>query len=383
MTENQNSKISITSSLPAEAVEEILQRIDDNLSMRRFFHGNLERNENDFQREDNPIQFHSILPPISPDFVRQIVEIRNAQAPYYVVTGGFIVMLVKKVHNLIVKIFGRKQAYFNNHTLNLLENMASYLNALQEYNQQLVASHQQLVASHQQLVASHQQLAASHQQLARDLDGLNAWVNLLSRKVEMLSLNVRETMGAQSYKTTEWPEPYIVDSEKYAQRMSDMKGMVKINLGCGEKPLPNYINIDFREVPDVDVVADVHRLPFDPQTVFEISSAHLVEHFREHHLRMALLPYWKSLLAPGGQLRIVCPNWAAMFEQMNSGRMSLDMFKKITFGAQDYDGDDHFAMYTPETLERLLLAVGFNRVERVVLDRLNGDCPEMELLAKL
>ncbi|MBK8822561.1 MAG: hypothetical protein IPN58_08095 [Anaerolineales bacterium] len=178
------------------------------------------------------------------------------------------------------------------------------------------------------------------------------------------------------------PDPLILDAKKYAQRLFDMKGRVKINLGCGEKPLPDYINIDSRPLPDVDIVADIRRIPYEPGSLFEISSAHLIEHFREHQSRVVILPYWRSLLQPDGQLRIICPNWAAMLNQMNSGKMTLSLFKKITFGAQDYEGDDHFAMYTPETLENLLREVGFSQVEAIVLDRMNGGCPEMEIVAK-
>jgi hypothetical protein len=72
-----------------------------------------------------------------------------------------------------------------------------------------------------------------------------------------------------------------------------------------------------------------------------------------------------------------------MLAHLHEGRMSLAMFKKMTFGAQDYEGDDHFAMYTPETLSNLLRSVGFMNIEVVAVDRMNGDCPEMEVVASL
>jgi hypothetical protein len=62
--------------------------------------------------------------------------------------------------------------------------------------------------------------------------------------------------------------------------------------------------------------------------------------------------------------------------------MPYSDFKTVTFGAQDYAGDDHFAMYTPRSLGRLLAAAGFTDVEVVVADRQNGMCPEMELVAR-
>lgn len=84
-----------------------------------------------------------------------------------------------------------------------------------------------------------------------------------------------------------------------------------------------------------------------------------------------------------GTLRIVCPNWQVMLDLLGKGDMSYSTFKEITFGAQDYSGDDHFSMYTPETLTALLNECGFPRVEVIATDRMNGACPEMKLLAYL
>ncbi len=172
-----------------------------------------------------------------------------------------------------------------------------------------------------------------------------------------------------------------MDPEGLRRRIEEIGG-VRLNLGAGEKPLDGYVNVDFRPLPGIDVVADVRRLPFEPGTVDEIASAHLVEHFRQHQLETVILPYWGSLLAPEGRLRIVCPNWAVMIEQLNRGELSFTDFKTVTFGLQDYSGDDHFAMYSPETLTAVLERAGFGRFELLEDRRQNGMSPELELLAR-
>jgi predicted SAM-dependent methyltransferase len=205
------------------------------------------------------------------------------------------------------------------------------------------------------------------------------WFRTLERKYEGLSLEARAIVEDRS---AELPAPRVLDPESYARRLAAMSDGVRVNLGCGELAWPDYVNVDLRALPGVDVVADVRRLPFEPATVAELASAHLVEHFREHQLRTRVLPYWRSLLRGDGTLRIVCPNWAAMLERVQDGRMSLADFKTVTFGLQDYEGDDHFAMYTPDTLGNMLRECGFTRIEVLERDRLNGLCPEMELLAR-
>jgi glycogen synthase len=216
--------------------------------------------------------------------------------------------------------------------------------------------------------------------VAGDLERLELTVDVLRRKQEAVSLDLRELM-APGGPTSEPAPPEVLDPVALENRVASIGG-VRLNLGCGEKPLPDYINVDFRALPDVDIVADVRRLPYGPGEVDEIASAHLVEHFRQHQLEHAILPYWGRLLREGGVLRVVCPNWAAMLERVHSGEMRLEDFKTVTFGLQDYDGDDHFAMYSPELLSDLLSRAGFRDVEIVEANRRNGMSTEMELTAR-
>ncbi|HEV7734850.1 MAG TPA: hypothetical protein VGR62_21960 [Candidatus Binatia bacterium] len=210
-------------------------------------------------------------------------------------------------------------------------------------------------------------------------DDHGRWFATLQRKYEALSVEARAIVEDRS---SEPPAPRIIDPAVYAQRTAAMGDALRVNLGCGEQPWPDYVNVDLRPLPHVDVIADVRRLPFEPGSLAELASAHLVEHFREHQLRTRVLPYWRTLLRPDGCLRIVCPDWEAMLARLGDGRMPLADFKTITFGMQDYEGDDHFAMYTPDTLTGIVRDAGFSDVRVVARDRLNGLSPEMEVVAR-
>jgi predicted SAM-dependent methyltransferase len=220
------------------------------------------------------------------------------------------------------------------------------------------------------------------QLVAKNQHGQHDWVTILERKLMGIAMEIRETITVPAQTELTLAATRIIAPTDYEQKITSMKGQIKINLGCGEKPLPGYINIDFRDLPGVDMIADVRQLPYDKNSLSEIYSAHLVEHFREYHFRTRIIPSWKSLLKPSGTLRIICPDWQAMLERLQTGQLSLPDFKLITFGAQDYSGDDHFSMYTPESLVNLLKECGFSRVEVLAKDRLNGICPEMELVAQ-
>jgi glycosyltransferase involved in cell wall biosynthesis/GT2 family glycosyltransferase len=223
------------------------------------------------------------------------------------------------------------------------------------------------------------QASGGVQHLAGGVQHLTDRIDVLAGKQGALALDVREKLPDQPT-VDDVIEPDIVDPDAIA-RVREERGGLFVNVGCGEKPLPGYVNVDFRPLPGVAVVADARHMPFEPGTVDEIMSAHLVEHFRQRHVELHLLPAWRRLLAPGGCVRIICPNWEEMIARLNAGVMTFAEFKLVTFGAQDYSGDDHFAMYSPGSLTASLRTAGFERFEVLETKRMNGLSPEIELLA--
>ena len=378
-------------------LSEILRVIDDHLEG-----GALASSE----RDAGAAPSTPTWPPESLDLSERLNAMRAMHAPLFVPTGRDWRSLVKRFLNVPIRVFGWRQLHFNALLVEVLGLLVAELRALRQHVEEVRRLHQALqdrLRSHvEDLAAEDVRLGlALHEERTRlgrlaeeqesqrgrverleaSLHGQSAWIALLQRKHENLALETRELGEAAGTRQPSLPDPRIPDPEGYRRRLEAMGDGVKVNLGCGEKPWEGYLNVDLRELQGVDVVADARRLPFEPGSIDELASSHLVEHFREYQLRTRILAHWKGLLRPGGVLRIVCPDWAAMLERLHDGRMPLADFKLLTFGGQDYEGDDHFAMYTPESLRALLLECGFARVNVVATDRMNGICPEMELLA--
>ncbi len=158
------------------------------------------------------------------------------------------------------------------------------------------------------------------------------------------------------------------------------KGL-KINIGCGHVALPGYVNVDMRDLPGVDVVAGVSELPVKPGAAVEIFSAHVLEHFAQEELTRKLLPYWFNVLRSGGRFRAIVPDADAMIKHYASGDYVFDEFREVFFGGQEYTGDFHFNMYTPESLKKLLIDAGFVEVKIIEQGRRNGKCFEFEIEA--
>ncbi|GAB2921141.1 hypothetical protein GCM10027093_69910 [Paraburkholderia jirisanensis] len=56
--------------------------------------------------------------------------------------------------------------------------------------------------------------------------------------------------------------------------------------------------------------------------------------------------------------------------------------REVTFGAQDYDGNFHYNMFTPDTLARLLDTAGFCSTQILARARASGNYLEFEICAR-
>lgn len=92
---------------------------------------------------------------------------------------------------------------------------------------------------------------------------------------------------------------------------SSNKTYTRLNLGCGDKILDNYINVDVapsRAGKKPNVLCDLHRLePFANDSADEILSVHVIEHFWRWEV-VDILKEWVRVLKPGGKLILECPN---------------------------------------------------------------------------
>ncbi len=146
---------------------------------------------------------------------------------------------------------------------------------------------------------------------------------------------------------------------------------IKLNLGCGDKILPGYINIDVapsRAGNKPDVICDLRNLgSFADASADEILAVHVIEHFWRWEVE-GLLKGWMRVLKPGGQLILECPNLVSACKSLLDdpvhateadarGRMTMWVF----YGDPAWKDPlmCHRWGYTPESLGRLLERLGF------------------------
>lgn len=150
---------------------------------------------------------------------------------------------------------------------------------------------------------------------------------------------------------------------------------VRLNVGCGDKLLPYYINIDAapaRGGYQPDVICDARDLaPFEDNSVDEVLSVHLIEHLSRQDAIKAVAE-WARVLKPGGQLIIECPNILSACEALMKAPESAlrhdgEAAQRTMWAFYgDPGGDDPLMMhkwgYTPESAARLLVEAGLEDV---------------------
>ena len=136
----------------------------------------------------------------------------------------------------------------------------------------------------------------------------------------------------------------------------------KLHLGCGDKYLPEYINIDARKGENVDLVCDITRLPFEEDSVDEIYMCHSLEHIEMNKISW-YIEYLYKLLKRGGEMYISVPNFEALSSMYLAKKCRLLDIIRAVHGGQEYPGNLHYISFDQDLLTKVLLNAKFRRVE--------------------
>jgi predicted SAM-dependent methyltransferase len=128
--------------------------------------------------------------------------------------------------------------------------------------------------------------------------------------------------------------------------------MLKLHLGCGDKHIDGYVNIDIRPMETVDKVDNIKYLrSFKKDSVDVIYSASVLER------------RWYEILKPGGILRLGVPDFEAIVKYyLETGE--LDDIMGLLYGGQDYEQNFHYACWDFYKLQKDLYEVGFKNMKR-------------------
>jgi len=147
------------------------------------------------------------------------------------------------------------------------------------------------------------------------------------------------------------------------------RNMIKLHLGCGNRLLPDYTNIDFFAPQNLDsnspeyLKHDIRTgLPYDDDSVDEILAIHVVEHFTRNEWE-SISKDWARVLKERGKMTLICPDlgYAARMYLQEPGN---DFWIKTIYGIQDHDGEFHKNGFTVDTLAESFPSLASKVIQR-------------------
>lgn len=151
-------------------------------------------------------------------------------------------------------------------------------------------------------------------------------------------------------------------------KITNMSKPVKLHLGCGENHLQDYINIDFppsehtvQSKSGADAFGDITKLRFPANSVSEIRSHHVFEHFNRT-TALAMLCAWHIWLKIGGIIYIETPDFQKSIEMILDTQYSYPQKQIILrhiFGSHEAPWAIHCDGWYRAKYEHILNLLGF------------------------
>ncbi len=163
---------------------------------------------------------------------------------------------------------------------------------------------------------------------------------------------------------------------------------VKLHLGCGDKYMEGYVNVDYPQSEHsvmkvkADLYSDMMDLSYPDNSVDEIRSHHLFEHFNRAQA-LKLLLRWRRWLKPNGLLWIETPDFGACaraYVFALSQRRKFQLWRHI-LGSQEAKWANHYDYWDKSKGNLVLKKLGFKNIRcKTYHNRLAQHYPKIPFL---
>lgn len=138
---------------------------------------------------------------------------------------------------------------------------------------------------------------------------------------------------------------------------------MKINLGCYDKKIHGFVNVDIRPECNPDIIDDAFTLKkFENNSADMIYTCHMLEHLKRCEVDGALRRWWE-VLKPDGRLYISVPDIeATMKRYLYTG--DLEEVMSLLYGSQRHEYDYHYCGWDFKTLSKKMRDAGFQAISK-------------------
>ena len=154
---------------------------------------------------------------------------------------------------------------------------------------------------------------------------------------------------------------------------------MKYNLGAGKLPIEGYINVDVRDVPGMDLVADVRKLDMiESNSADEVVARDVLEHMPRREWRL-VLDEWVRVLRTGGVMKLRFPDMELMiqtflnhnfkpaypekYDEKGLKQFNFERFGQLVFGDQDVPENAHLSCLSSWIVKEHLELIGMELIK--------------------
>ena len=138
---------------------------------------------------------------------------------------------------------------------------------------------------------------------------------------------------------------------------------LRVHIGCWNRPLKDWINVDKVYMPGVDLVEDARYMrSFRTRSVDAIYVSHVLDEVSRWEY-LAVLKRWYDILKIGGKLYVSVPNFEAIVSRYQQTG-NLRELEGLLHGGQDHEGWTRSYSWDFTLLKADLASVGFKDMKR-------------------
>lgn len=139
--------------------------------------------------------------------------------------------------------------------------------------------------------------------------------------------------------------------------------MKKLHLGCGNRIIPGWINVDINSENQMVIKDDVANLiTIEDDSIDLIYASHILEHFGRHEVE-GILRTWHKKMKLGGLLRLAVPDFETVCQRYLQHKNISEILGFVS-GGQRSVYDYHKIVFDFDSLAVLLAKVGFVDIKR-------------------
>lgn len=140
-----------------------------------------------------------------------------------------------------------------------------------------------------------------------------------------------------------------------------------LNLGCGDRYVPGWHNVDFGSPHRKDDTVDLTKpLPWLPSSALHAYLGHVLEHLTLRDA-LTLLKRLRQVIKPGGSIMVVGPDVEVAQRMADEGTLDVTL-DSLKYGADRWAGDQHHWECASDILVDMLKQAGWDNVEDVGID---------------